>query len=86
MIRETSEQTEQLMENLLSKAQGLVEDLIDFKSAFPKCDALRIDNCASKSLSYSQELASLHWRIFIRSFQSKLFKTGQIYPDVVTKC
>ena len=28
------------MESLLEKAQGLVEELIDFKSSFPKCDTI----------------------------------------------
>ena len=35
----------------MSQAQGLVEDLMDFKSAFPKGDSIRaatVDNCASK--------------------------------------
>ena len=37
IVKETSEHTELIMESLLEKAQGLVEELIDFKSAFPKC-------------------------------------------------
>ena len=50
IIQETSTHTEHLMESLVVKAQGLVEELIDFKSAFPKCDTIRaaVDNCASK--------------------------------------
>ena len=51
-MKETSEHTEQLMESLLEKAQGLVEELIDFKSAFPKCDNIRahIDGSGTFSL------------------------------------
>ena len=41
IVKETSEHTELIMESLLEKAQGLVEELIDFKSAFPKCDNIR---------------------------------------------
>lgn len=40
VVNETTEQTERLMESLLEKAQGLVEELIDFKSSFPKCDTI----------------------------------------------
>ena len=39
----------------MSQAQGLVEDLMDFKSAFPKGDSIRaatVDNCASKLKKY----------------------------------
>lgn len=40
------------MESLLEKAQGLVEELIDFKSAFPKCDNIRatVDGSGKYSL------------------------------------
>ncbi|CAG5097652.1 Oidioi.mRNA.OKI2018_I69.XSR.g15170.t2.cds [Oikopleura dioica] len=37
-VNDTTVKTEQIMESLVERAQGLVEELIDFKSSFPKCD------------------------------------------------
>ena len=41
VVNETTKQTEKLMESLLEKAQGLVEEIIDFKTSFPKCDTIQ---------------------------------------------
>ena len=40
-MKETNDHTDQLMESLLTKARGMVEELIDFKSTFAKCDDIR---------------------------------------------
>jgi len=55
IVKETSEHTELIMESLLEKAQGLVEELIDFKSAFPKCDNIRATVDGSESCNMSHD-------------------------------
>jgi len=60
IVKETSEHTELIMESLLEKAQGLVEELIDFKSAFPKCDNIRATVDGSESCNMSHDGGMSH--------------------------
>ena len=61
IVKETSEHTELIMESLLEKAQGLVEELIDFKSAFPKCDNIRatVDGSGKYFFLYLEHVLTL---------------------------